>query len=397
MEKNPFSFLMGARLLKDFFGEELKTVGAAIKGRAVYTLDVTNNRWDIAWQDIRRYFPHMPADAEDIFEKVSSFKTDSFDKTIGVGVHNGTFTDLCMFRGTPIILVMALRVGDKEKDSVHFMTPRTEKNIHTLRSFVAMLMKRHLKRTSADDVRFVQVVDVVREELPGYRLKCMRSFENIFIPQEQKDAIRESLDKFIQGRQWYSDHKIPYHFGILLHGPAGTGKSSIINAIICQYKCRAIYINSGEMGTAFSRTNWTNTINIDGDEPNLIISEDIDVSSFTEKRKNEETKETTEINQLGKVINFMDGINSPENVIYVFTTNHIEKLDPALIRPGRIDLVLEIGYADIESMNQFLTFHFGKSMPKGTFVKKNVTFAAVQTDVMKGASFEEIIEKYCFE
>ena len=90
----------------------------------------------------------------------------------------------------------------------------------------------------------------------------------------------------------------------------------------------------------------------------------------------------------------MDGINAPQNVVYVFTTNHIEKLDPALIRPGRIDLTLKVDYATNETFSKFLMFHYKRSLPYGKTVVPNLTFAAVQTDVMMDATFEDIIDKY---
>ena len=91
----------------------------------------------------------------------------------------------------------------------------------------------------------------------------------------------------------------------------------------------------------------------------------------------------------------MDGMNSPENVIWIFTTNHIDRLDPALIRPGRIDKKIEIGYVDNETFSEFLMHHYGKGLESGYEVGGGLTFASIQTDVMLGMTYEEILEKYC--
>lgn len=392
---NMFELMLAGRALKDIFGNECKIVQDAIKTRCIFSLDLSNNKWDMSWRDLAEFFPRIPEDADKIFNDVAKIENRPDDKALGVLVTREGFTDFCIFRGTPIILL----VVDKEINNRHCMmirmiTPRTKKNIANVRAMVRYLMKKHYDRIKNTDRKFLAILDASREEIPSFELRYHRSFDDVFIPGWQKKELVNSISKFIERRKWYADHKIPYHFGILLHGPAGTGKSSIIQAIICKWKSNPIYIKSGDMGEAFSKTGWVNSLDTGSDVVNLIISEDIDVSNFTETRKNDETKERVEVNQLGKAINFMDGLDSPQNVIYIFTTNHIDKLDPALIRPGRIDLVLEIGYVNNETMNKFLIFHYGRKLPKGKMVKKNVIFATIQVDVMKGMTFDEVLEKY---
>ena len=73
------------------------------------------------------------------------------------------------------------------------------------------------------------------------------------------------------------------------------------------------------------------------------------------------------------------------------TTNHLEKLDPALIRPGRIDVSVEIGYVDNETFAQFTKFHYGR-MPININVRNGFTFAQLQTYVMKGMSFDDLCD-----
>jgi ATP-dependent 26S proteasome regulatory subunit len=91
----------------------------------------------------------------------------------------------------------------------------------------------------------------------------------------------------------------------------------------------------------------------------------------------------------------LDGIGAPTNVIYIFTTNHVEMLDPALIRPGRIDLMVEMKTAVPETLEQFLKFHYpDTSIPAITSVRDGITFAELQTKVLQGCSVEDIIA-YC--
>ena len=93
-------------------------------------------------------------------------------------------------------------------------------------------------------------------------------------------------------------------------------------------------------------------------------------------------------------LNLMDGTKALNNVIWIFTTNHIEKIEPSLIRPGRIDKKFHIDYANNETFNQFLLYHFNKPVPLGFKVAENVSFAEVQDDVMLGRTYQEVIAKY---
>ena len=77
-------------------------------------------------------------------------------------------------------------------------------------------------------------------------------------------------------------------------------------------------------------------------------------------------------------------------MIYIFTTNHIDKLDPALIRPGRIDLKIEVGCVCKETFDQFCKRHYGKE--PHVDIKPGITFAQLQVEVMKEKSYEELIK-----
>lgn len=97
---------------------------------------------------------------------------------------------------------------------------------------------------------------------------------------------------------------------------------------------------------------------------------------------------------LASVLNTIDGIGAPTNTIFIFTTNHVEKLDPALIRPGRIDLKLEIKPVCVETFTQFMKKHYGEdvSIPADLKIRKGISFAELQTMVMGKKTPSEIIK-----
>ena len=95
---------------------------------------------------------------------------------------------------------------------------------------------------------------------------------------------------------------------------------------------------------------------------------------------------------IASLLTFMDGFDNPENMIYIITTNHVEDLDPALIRPGRIDLSMYIGYIDNEVFDKFVCYHYGKHIPDTFEIRSGLTCAELQTKVMDGMTFEDILE-----
>jgi chaperone BCS1 len=236
----------------------------------------------------------------------------------------------------------------------------------------------------------------------------LRTFDDIFIESSKKKLITDSIDKFIERRDWYKQNGIPYHFGILLYGPAGTGKSSIAQAI-SRYTHSATNFIYGDdvlsLGHMLGREIPSDTMT--EDSYRTIIIEDIDCG-FKEKCRTPSFMRNIEVEEdeadkdkksrpgggFASLLNSLDGINAPSNTIYVFTTNHIDKLDPALIRPGRIDLKIEIDGVCKETFDEFCMHHYGKTYDGDIKIKEGTTFAQLQLDVMVGKTLEELVEAY---
>ncbi len=135
------------------------------------------------------------------------------------------------------------------------------------------------------------------------------------------------------------------------------------------------------------------TVGEDEEEKNFATLLDM-VNAMEIREDDDEFKNCKDVG-LATILNCLDGIGAPTNVIYIFTTNHVEMLDPALIRPGRIDLMVEMKTAVPETLEQFLKFHYpDTSIPAITSVRDGITFAELQTKVLQGCSVEDIIA-YC--
>lgn len=386
----------------------MNTGTAFIKSHLLTTIDLTSVKWDIEDEILMKFFKYIPKKFV-VRRDRSNNKSSTYNIINEVNRLPGDYYDSCIFKGTRIFLslknmVNSLDRGEHIIDFVTLSVFSTEKNQKNLKAFIMMLVRLSEKKRKEDSKKEFYFINGVhnRYNIP----KINRAFDNVFIPQDSQDIIINSIDSFLKNKQWYTDHCIPYHFGILLYGPGGTGKSSIIQAIINKYDTYA-YLAEDIMFIIENRDNflWNQFDN----KPNIIICEDIDTMIFARHDNDDDTTEDDSNDKLiidpkmikkqmlGKLLNFIDGSVSPSNTIYIFTTNYVDDLDEALIRPGRIDLKVEIGYIVNETMDKFLMFHYNKHLPEEYNVKPQLTFAELQTDVMRGLSFQEMIDKYTTE
>lgn len=99
---------------------------------------------------------------------------------------------------------------------------------------------------------------------------------------------------------------------------------------------------------------------------------------------------------LRDLMNAIDGLITQENFIIIATTNSIDTLDPALIRPGRFDTAIKIDYIDIEVFNKVMMRYFGK-ITNGSLKKTNLTISRLQVEFLMGKTFEDFCKKYIIE
>lgn len=216
-----------------------------------------------------------------------------------------------------------------------------------------------------------------------------REMNSIFIPKETKKELLKTLDSFVNNESFYKERGIPYQLGILLEGPPGTGKTSLIKAI-------ASYINKNI--STISPTHLYNLPRSLGSfkDSSIMVIEDIDTSTITNNRKEILSEEETDFSfsSLSDVLNSIDGILSIHGRVLIMTTNHYEKLDKALIRPGRVDLVIHVGFVNQETFEDFILSFFNKKVEK-QFTGKEITVSKLQNEFLLGNDYDYFIEKYC--
>lgn len=240
--------------------------------------------------------------------------------------------------------------------------------------------KQYLKRKTTDSQLLITVTtedtkkhNLLIESIPW---ESTITFENSYF--HMKDELISKIDFFLNNRKWYEERGIPYNMGILLHGQPGTGKTRFIKQLMNYTKRHGIDIKLNDE-LDFSKLKdiiFNEEISDDYIIPQnqrIIIFEDIDamgtvikdrdiVKNEKKQKKNKKNQysddESTPIqstiidkllkatddkcnNNLSYLLNVLDGLNECSGRIIIMTTNKIDQLDKALIRPGRIDIKIE--------------------------------------------------------
>jgi mitochondrial chaperone BCS1 len=238
--------------------------------------------------------------------------------------------------------------SQRRTESLTFRT--IGRNQAVLQRFVNEIVACHHSKTKA--ASYLYVYDEGWTYAQAY---SPRLLDSVILKPGEKEHLMRDLERFRESRARYRRLGVPYHRGYLLYGPPGTGKTSLVSALGAKFGMSIYVVNL----TEFNDRTLKSAMN-DVPENSVILFEDIDCMKAGNRRpdskewmeKQPSSIATEKIDPapglavtLSGLLNVLDGFHAPENVIYVMTTNRIEALDPALLRPGRIDYRLFMGEA----------------------------------------------------
>ncbi|THH13938.1 hypothetical protein EW146_g6338 [Bondarzewia mesenterica] len=208
-----------------------------------------------------------------------------------------------------------------------------------------------------------------------------RPLKSVVLQEGVGEKVEEDVKAFLRRREWYADRGIPYRRGYLLHGPPGSGKSSFIQALAGSLSYDICLLNLSERGLADDKLNHLMS---NAPERSFILIEDVD-AAFNKRVQTSEDGYQSSITFSG-FLNALDGVASGEERIIFLTTNHIEKLDPALIRPGRVDLAALIDDASPKQAKNLFTRFYGGEQGE----RWDTELPTDQLDIL-GSELEEIV------
>lgn len=168
-----------------------------------------------------------------------------------------------------------------------------------------------------------------------------RPIHSVVLRGTQREELISDLVNFMSHEESYTSLGIPWHRGYLLHGPPGTGKTSIARALAGHVGLDIYYMSLGDLN---SDTNLIQLLT--GLEPrSMLLLEDIDIAHSATVRD-----DTTKGVSLSGLLQALDGVVTPHGLITVMTTNKVESLDEALVRTGRADKTVLIDHIDNDQL-----------------------------------------------
>ncbi len=187
-----------------------------------------------------------------------------------------------------------------------------------------------------------------------------RNIDSIYIDDKIKNKLVNDINTFISSEEEYNNFGIPYKRTYLLTGIPGSGKTSLIKALCHKFGYGLSIISVSKKFDNDGLLNAISTV----DDKSFLLLEDVD-SLFVKREATTDNPSLT----FSSLINILDGVLYKHGSIIFMTTNHPEKLDSALIRIGRMDMILEFNYplkVDVEKLFNDL-------------ISKNITLTSDQT------------------
>ncbi len=162
-----------------------------------------------------------------------------------------------------------------------------------------------------------------------------RSIDSVMVDDDRITRLRADMRWFYGAADWYAQRGVPWRRGYLIYGPPGTGKSSLIRALATDLR---LDIATLDVGRSDLSDEALREAMISAPRRAIIAIEDID-AIFVNRQEGDKKSGVS----FSGLLNAIDGVAAQEGRALIMTTNHREKLDPALIRPGRADTHLELG------------------------------------------------------
>lgn len=307
---------------------------------------------------------------------------------------------------------------DGKNVSYEIILCSTRKNMSDIYTYIEQCIEiydEHVKNQLKNQYTFIfdgikksEGCKTIKLEYQEYPFVSTKTFDNMFF--ERKQELIKRIDYFNDNKQMYQRLGIPYTFGMLFHGPPGCGKTSAIKAIANYTKRHVIVlpvkkIKSIETLKQIFLNTFINSYYIPSDK-RLYVFEEIDCGQWKnvvmdrslqdeqvtptpliiyEKDKTvlaaaaaAAAQEEVTIN-LGEFLELLDGIIEISGRMIILSSNRPEILDPALLRPGRVDFNIEFNKMSREDVKNMYRLWFDQEIPQNIYdAMKDYTFSQAE-------------------
>lgn len=385
---NPITNMFGDVISKQT-NNMIDYVKTAIKSRCFVSVDITSYYSKMCNDEklMKVLYPNAP--------KILYGRNNKTTMAVG---YSEEWENMILYKGVPIYMKRTYHdESESNKKNVCYAFKLYTLNKESCKNVLLEFVKKCIKYIDKNIEPVIAPADTLYANMLDVIQPSTRTLSDVFISDDIRCELRNSISKFINNKDWFVKHNIPYHYGILLHSAPGSGKTSIARAIATEYGLDMYVCVGGEVSSFIDVLQRDRqTFSFDKSKPSIVLFEDIDCDESVRSRVGGVISADVALmkskKSIGDMLNTLDGILGLTNVIYIFTTNHADKLDPAILRPGRIDLKLHIDYVTPETFDQFLKSFYNRGIPDMNMeIKKDISFATLQIKVMEGYSYDDII------
>jgi chaperone BCS1 len=371
----------------DHFNNMMEYVVRKVMDKSINQVELTN--------------PHLSS-----FRFINTLSIDSsFSKNLYIPLF-GTDNSF-IFRGKRIYLSSFTMKADRTEWNRNRVEMRRitfwmyGQNMDFLKDFIEHVIEEHKKEyddcIKVSRARHMSEMWKVPNKVPG------RKKDTVFLPETMMEDILGDIKEFSESKDWYQSKGIPYRRGYLFYGPPGTGKTSTIRSVAYESGRTMRVMN---MASPFISDDILQCLISGCGEDDILVIEDVDAvfkdddeDVIEERNRRIEEEPKTRIERhfglsrkkiknspvtLSGLLNALDGVDSSEGFITIMTSNFPDRLDDALVRPGRVDKKYAFGYPDDDQIRRMYTLFFPEGDQKHYFAdailssEKRLSMATIQ-------------------
>jgi chaperone BCS1 len=207
-----------------------------------------------------------------------------------------------------------------------------------------------------------------------------KTLDKVFI--DNKDLIVDDIKNFLVKKDLYAKNGVKFKRSYLLYGRPGGGKTSLVFAVAHWLKRPIYYLNPDGFAGDSQFESFVSNV----PEESVVLIEDVDI--FWTNRDDSSSKISFQ-----SLLNVLDGLHSPNNVLIFMTTNHPENFDEAFMRKGRMDFKLKIEYPSKEMVEAYIANFYDLIEPVALDKYDGLTPMTEIQDICIKNSFEEALDK----
>lgn len=357
---------------------------------SIFSFSINNITEDVGHEDSARQtaFEQIISESKPIWDRIVNFnpkRCNGFTKTTYGSSIRLIYGKLCFV-------------------SRYYQMSATKNNIKTTIRVCFAFKKNFIKKLESDITERVKErnnADNIRSNIYIYRSgssfsKSKRYINSIFTNNSKTNQALDDILKFIKNKEIYERLNYPYKYSCCFYGKPGCGKTSMIHTIASELNRDIVYVDIANNSTQ----DLIDTI-LSFDQNRVIyVFEDIDAVCTNINKNREKTtiipseavfedgpdnvasmKSTNNSSciSLSDLLNITDGLLSTTGSICIFTTNHIDKLDPALLRSGRMNNLVEFEEMNKDTANEMISHYLGRSYDN---LKDNIKPSDLQESIL---------------